>query len=218
MADEEIREDRKSGRPMGRIFPHRIQQISRGETPVVKVGWTPEIDKDYEKPPERKIGDRWMDEDGNEWEQKNGYKMKLPKYLDEINKVDVCPKCGKTIETRLDKKFYVLRKNCFDCQIKFETKLRISGGWEEYQKSVIEANYIAFLKDSKTEIEEYLADLKNKMEYVTPEGKLEKWEGDTSQVRQFFINELKNIDEALARLEMEKNGEPGIGTEIKESN
>jgi uncharacterized protein (DUF3084 family) len=42
----------------------------------VQVGYAGEKLEDTET---RKVGDKWFDSDGNEWEQKNGYKVKLGK-------------------------------------------------------------------------------------------------------------------------------------------
>jgi hypothetical protein len=42
----------------------------------VQVGYGGEKSEDNEI---RQVGDKWFDADGNEWEQKNGYKVKLGK-------------------------------------------------------------------------------------------------------------------------------------------
>ena len=43
-----------------------------------------------------------------------------------------CPECDKVMNKRLDNKMYRLHNHCFDCQVKFENKLRIEGKYEEW--------------------------------------------------------------------------------------
>jgi hypothetical protein len=56
-----------------------IKKLLHGEhseQQKVTVGFTPDAEKQTES---RNIGDRWFDADGNEWEQKEGYPVKLGK-------------------------------------------------------------------------------------------------------------------------------------------
>ena len=84
----------------------------------------------------REVGEIWTDDNGVEWEQRNGFKIKKGK-LDEIRELLVknrmpshCPECNQPMTKRLDKKFWALEKRCFDCQVLFEHKLRIEGKYE----------------------------------------------------------------------------------------
>ena len=70
---------------------------------------------------ERKIGDRWVDSDGNEWEQRDGYYSKVTKAPKGM--WDKCNDCDKPILDKWDKKCYNLYNKCHYCQVDFEAKL-----------------------------------------------------------------------------------------------
>lgn len=196
--------DRPSGRPMGYIYPKKIQQILHGDNPLVKVGWLPGLDGTKTK--KREVGERWVDENGKEWEQKEGYTISVPKYIEDIRMPESCPKCGKSMydkEFRLNEKFYWIRKHCFDCQLREEQKIRLLGpdAWSKYEQSIMIKNIISYLQEGKKEILEYLPQLSDTTTYVTSEGKLEEWKGDSSKVKEFLEKELATIEDDLIHLE-----------------
>ena len=51
-----------------------------------------------------------------------------------------CPKCKKVMKRKLDDKMYRLYRHCFDCQIKFENKMRIDGIYDSWEKDKIKNN------------------------------------------------------------------------------
>ena len=199
-------ENRPSSRPMGYIYPKRIQEILKGGNPLIKVGWNKNLDgNDVEyKENKHEVGDRWIDADGKEWEQKEGYTISVPRYIEEARVPYACPKCSKDMydkEQKLNIKFYWIRGHCFDCQLKEETQVRVSGNWKKYEQTILIQNIMSFLNDSKKEILEYLPKITNKFEYVTEDGKLESWEGDMSGVKTFLEKELAIINDDLVCLE-----------------
>ena len=86
--------------------------------------------------PTRKIGDKWTDEDGIVWEQKDGY------YANESRLKDVkcplfCPKCGKVMggaEAKFNTGCWSLYGHCFSCHLKEKKELQLAGNWELYEK------------------------------------------------------------------------------------
>ena len=76
---------------------------------------------DQESTPNRKIGDKWFDSDGIEWEQKDGYYSKVSNLNRGI--ADKCQDCEKFLFDGRDKDTYVRFQRCFYCQIDFEAKL-----------------------------------------------------------------------------------------------
>jgi len=139
------------------------------------VGWSPVQDT-----AKREIGEKWIDDDGRTWEQKDGYRVKHGKLdflREELYGTKICPSCNKPMKKRLDKKYYLMYEKCMDCSIAFETKLRVEGKWEEFQKNKIKANIDSFIKDvtvEKEEVKEALS--KEKLEYVNSDGSLEYWD------------------------------------------
>jgi ribosomal protein L37AE/L43A len=158
----------------------------------------------------REVGETWVDVHGAEWVQKEGFKIKKGK-LDEIRaliearKMPVkCPKCNAPMVKRLDKKFWVLEKHCFDCQVAFEHNLRIEGKYEAYEKERILKNAESWLKDAEQEAMEIVAAMRNPVTYSDVEGNIETWSGgrspdeiadkiaaDFKKFKEDFINKLK---------------------------
>ena len=157
-----------------------------------------------------KVGDVWTDANGDEWIQHDGFKIKTGKLKEirdllESKKMPAnCPKCNEPMVKRLDKKFWVLEKHCFDCQVAFEHNLRIEGKYESYEKSKILKNAEAWLKDAEQEALEIVAAIRNPATYADVDGNIEEWTGgrsadeladkiemDFKKFKEDFINKLK---------------------------
>ena len=117
-----------------------------------------------------------------------------------------CPKCDKAMKKRLDNKFWRTKGHCFDCQIEFENKLRISGEFENYQKSLMLENQKAYLKDLEQSIDDFektggKQEWFNQVGVNTPELEKEKWEmgkdefEKTIQEARDFIREKRQLVE-----------------------
>lgn len=143
--------------------------------------------------PERKdttyyaVGERWIDDDGNEWEQKDGYKMKLGKawqqelhsYLKEF------PNCSKETCTcqfpkKLDERMRTIHGMCFDCVVAMEHKIKIAGQWDDYESGKIKANAFAWLKEAEAD-KDLIASELSKAEFTNDFGDLEKWDVGTTK-------------------------------------
>ena len=126
---------------------------------------------------EYKEGDVWK-ENGKTWTIKDGIKQTISK-LDAIKKEVFmplcCPKCGKVMKNQLDKPNYKAHKMCFDCVVKFETKLKIEGKYDDYIKKLYLKNRLTKID----EIENMFLDLANQSNegYISEYGELERWKG-----------------------------------------
>lgn len=167
-----------------------------GDKTVVQVGYV----KSKE---EHKEGDIW-EENGKKWTIKNGVKQSLTRF-DELKKALflplTCPSCGKPIkESTLNKKMYSIHKKCANCVIEYETKLKVEGKYDEYQKSMIIDGVKSHIKD----LEEILLDINlNGMDesIVTESGDVENWVGGdmkekVSKELQDYIIKLKELTES----------------------
>lgn len=148
----------------------------------------------------REIGEVWIDENGDEWIQEKGFKIKKGK-LDEIRSLiesrkmpSKCPKCDQPMNKRLDKKFWVLEKHCFDCQVAFEHNLRIEGKYEAYEKNKVLQNAEAWLKDAEQEAKILADAFRNPLTYANADGTLETWQGDKTPEEMADIIELEFLN------------------------
>jgi len=81
-------------------------------------------------------GDIW-EEDGSVWTIKDGIRETVNPY-DEIYKSLMipltCPKCNTIMNKRLDKVYYPIYENCFNCEVDKRDELEKEGKLEEYLK------------------------------------------------------------------------------------
>jgi ribosomal protein L37AE/L43A len=167
-----------------------------------------DADKVAKQNTKRTPGEVWT-ENGEEWEQRDGFKIKKGK-MDEIrqliaNKMPTeCPKCNNPMTKRLDEKFWKLEKHCFDCQVDFEHNLRVEGKYEAYEKERMLKNAEAWLKDAEQEAKELIESFRNPANFTNVDGTTEQWNGGMTAeeiankiekefelFKQNFINELK---------------------------
>jgi len=66
-----------------------------------------------------------------------------------------CPECDKVMKSRLDDKMYRLYNQCFDCQVKFENKLRIEGKYEKWEDKKVLNNQLSYIRDQIESIEDW---------------------------------------------------------------
>jgi len=168
---------------------------------------------------DRKVGDTWVDEDGNKWEQKNGYKIKLGK-LDELRtelrQFKNCPKetCTCVTPKRLDEKMRSIHGLCFDCVVTMEHKIRIAGKWDDYEKGKLKENALSWLKEAERD-KDLIADELSKVEFHNDFGDREKWDvGKTKEeflekinqeFKEFKENFIEKLEEQLGDDEESKN-------------
>jgi hypothetical protein len=67
----------------------------------------------------KKVGDKWTDSDGTQWEQKDGYRSKVSS-TPNIGIADTCPDCEAYVTKPWDKDSYKSNGRCYYCQIDFE--------------------------------------------------------------------------------------------------
>ena len=176
----------------------------------VQVGYTEE---DTEKTLSRKVGDRWFDEDGNEWEQRKGYKIKLGKEWQQelheyLNTFQKCPKetCTFTMPKRLDQKMKAIHGMCFDCVVDMEHKIRLEGKWDEYEKRKVKENALAWLQEAERDKNAIASEL-SRVEFTNDFGDNEKWKTPLNkeellakienEFEEFRNNFIKKLEEDL---------------------
>jgi len=168
-----------------------------GESAETQVGYTSKKE-DYQE------GDIW-EENGKKWTIKDGIKQTATK-LDKVKKEAIlplfCPNCKSLMKKQHDPKMYKIHKMCFDCVIDMETKLKIKGEYEDYERNIIAKNAESYLDD----LEQYLLEAINtsNTQYVSEKGEVERWKGGVDKEK--FTKDLKtNLDQFRKQVDDYKN-------------
>lgn len=175
-----------------------------------------------ERNKKRAVGEWWneYDEHGEVkcvWEQRPGFRMRHPagwskeaeqreeeerKLGDPLFRNCYQDKCKTTPKTRLDRRFGMKMNMCADCVFKMESKLKMEGKFEQYEREKMLANANSFFKDADTEIEIVANALDTtNPEFTYSDGRSEKWSGGVNEGQRLKdeYNQFKQI--ALEQLE-----------------
>ncbi len=128
----------------------------------------------------RNVGDVWTDDNGQQWKQKKGYKVKLGKLHKHREEMKKFPNCKKECKSCLDPgqadlKMKAIHGMCLNCVVEMEHKLKLEGKYEEYEKKKMLANAEAWLKQA--EFEKDILKLSIEAQYINEDGSIEKWGG-----------------------------------------
>ena len=149
-------------------------QGKHGDKVGQSVGYS-KHDNDY------KEGDIW-EADGRKWTIKDGIKQNITK-LDKAKKAHVmplfCPKCKKTMHSRVDKPYYLTYQFCLKCYAKFEDKLKKEGKYEEYFDGINNKIIDSRIKDFKDFVKDKLSE--SNTGHVTEQGDVETWHGKLNE-------------------------------------
>lgn len=158
----------------------------------IQVGYDGEV----KETPIRKVGDKWHDSDGNEWEQKQGYAIKLGKEWQQdlhqyLNSFPNCPKetCMCSMPKRLDEKMKAIHGMCFDCVTQMEHKIRLEKRWDEYEKEKMLKNGMAWLSEAERDKNLVVEEL-SKLDFANSFGDSEKW--DVGVTKEQLIEKIEN--------------------------
>jgi hypothetical protein len=111
-----------------------------------------------------KVGDRWFDSDGREWEQKDGFRVNHTKMANRGIADHRCSECEKYIIKPWDKEIFKFNDRCYYCQIEFEAELKTSGKfdeWKEAQDKRTKEDYIKAFEKENEELVKEIANLEN---------------------------------------------------------
>jgi len=178
----------------------RMRNLIKG-----KAGESAELQVGYSaKKEDHKEGDIW-EEGGKKWTIKNGIKQTATK-LDKVKKEAIlplfCPNCKSLMKKQHDPKMYKIHKMCFDCVIDMESKLKIKGEYEDYERNIIAKNAESYLDD----LEQYLLEAINtsNTQYISEKGEVERWKGGVDKEK--FTKDLKiNLDQFRKQVDNYKN-------------
>ena len=107
----------------------------------IQVGYSSQDEK-------REVGDKWTDSDGNEWEQKEGYRTKNTSNVRHHSWDEKCSGCEKLIIKKWDKDVYKADGRCYHCQLNYEIDLQAKPiMWFAYRRLKDLKNMDALLDD-----------------------------------------------------------------------
>ena len=121
-------------------------------------------------------GDVW-EEKGKKWTIKNGITQSVTKLKEARKKVLAplfCPSCKRLMKERLDKKMWKLYDKCCTCVFDYESELKISGKFKDYENEKMKNNYLDWLQDLKQFAKSFVDNI-NRDGYITERGKVENW-------------------------------------------
>ena len=139
-------------------------------------------------------GDIW-EEDGRKWTIQNGVKQnltKLDKAKQELHLPLFCTECNRLMKPHLDKRFWIMYKRCFNCQVDFESDIKKKGLWEEYEKNIINSDIDSLISEFMIWSDETINDTES---FVIEAGDVESWVGKGKQVL------LQNREETIKYLQ-----------------
>jgi hypothetical protein len=175
-----------------------VKSYLKGDRPFIQVGYQPSVEKKH------KDGDVWKDQDGKEWIQIGASKISKNLHDTKESSRRVCPVCKKDIfwgGNSYDEKFFNKTGKCYDCVVEEETKMRLEGTFEVYEKIKVIKNQKAFLEELKQKIDEsitWINNKSNKIEYLNEDGTMDLW-SDLS--KETFLEDaekdLKEVDKSL---------------------
>jgi len=171
---------------MRNIISHKA-----GDRTQVQTGWE-KNQQDY------KEGDIW-EQNGKKWTIKNGIKQTITK-LDNLKKLVVlpltCPNCKTPFKVHnANKKMYSIHGMCLDCVTEMETKLKIEGKYDQYEKNMLNQNKNANLEEFEMALEAWMNENNS---FITEAGDIESW-GNIDKTKMYEeiksnIEKLKQID------------------------
>jgi len=133
---------------------------------------------------------------------------KMTEIMQDVRMPLFCKKCDKIMKQRLDDKMWGLYGHCFDCQVKFENRLRIEGKFKEWEKEKIKQNKISYIRDAIQKIKEWKnaksPEFYNNVGVNYPELQKEKWNVDMKKVEIEATEALEKYTEVLNKLENTK--------------
>lgn len=175
----------------------KINEVMKKTEERIVVGWRPELQDSHQE------GDIWEGLDGRKWTIKNGIKQTVTK-LDGAKTPLWCPKCNKSLNHRLDAKFWRIRGHCMDCNIKEETSIKAQGleAWHKYEQKIMKANYIAELKDNIEQLTDLHQSVSN-FEVIHADSEtgnilmVEKWDVDVNKIKDDLQKDITFLQEQL---------------------
>ena len=120
-----------------------------------------------------------------------------------------CPSCEKVMKKRLDDKMYRLYGHCFDCQVKFEAKLRAENRYDDWEKKKVLNNKLSWIKEQIQGVEEWRTQSVKPIEAHNSVGvnelelEREKWDVDVTSINKMADEAIENFNKMKSETQEE---------------
>jgi len=116
----------------------------------IQVGYSAQDEK-------REVGDKWVDSDGNQWEQREGYRTKNTSNVRHHSWDEKCSSCEKLILKKWDKDVYKADGRCYHCQMNYELDLKFEAPirWFAYRRLKDFQNMKSIEKEMEQWVDEF---------------------------------------------------------------
>ena len=96
----------------------------------------------------------------------------------------------------IDKYMFSIHQKCSDCVFDYETKLKVRGEYQEYERNMIKQGVQYHIKEMEGVLLELL--MNNSEQFVTENGEIEEWKGKGMNEQfvqdiQEYIQKLKDV-------------------------
>lgn len=139
----------------------------------------------------RREGEVW-EEDGKTWVIRNGI-QEVKEDLQEVRDLTkiplFCPSCENTMTGQVNKKMYKIHGKCLNCVVEYESLLRQTGKYKEYERAIMTGNLQSFTKDLEYFVRESLKEIP---EFFTENGDKEVWKGSSGEYTKEILKKLDN--------------------------
>lgn len=158
------------------------------------------------KEQDREEGETWKDDEGRQWEMKNGIKQRISP-LQSAKTPWWCPVCGKSMD-KLDYKAWRVKAMCYNCVAKEETRMKIDGVWDDHAKKETLKSQISYLSDKIIELT-YYHDTLSAPEFTTYDettGKIlmvDRYTMPVDKIKKDLMAEVVNMNKMLKEREAE---------------
>lgn len=180
-----------------------VRDYLDGVRPFIQVGYT--ADSDFAS---RKEGEIWEDANGKKWIKKNGTKRAINNVSSSTIESTKrhCKDCNMDIRwgNRYDEILYNKTGRCQECLAKFETQLRLTGKYEEYEQNKLLRNQLSQAKEFRSKVQESydFVSSHQKISFPNGDGTLDEW---TIERRENILKDLKadlkKIDKQILKIE-----------------
>jgi len=128
----------------------------------------------------REVGDIWEDVNGDQWEQKSGFKVKVGKLSDKRKEMRTFSKCNKEVcdctdPGKADLKMKSSHGMCLECATDMEHLLKLNGEYDEYERNRVLENAKVWLRNAEIEKNVLISTLKS--QFINEDGSIEEWDG-----------------------------------------